>query len=264
VLRACLAGVALLTVLVPGGGPKGPGRAQRADVRTLADELSAADPVVRGRAACALRDLGESAAPAIPSLVALLADGAPIDRTACPQQWRRADSDLTTPGELAAAALVAIGARSVDPLLAAVRSSSPTARRHAAWALGALDDPRAEQPLVALLRDAEPRVREQAAWALGALDSLAAVTPLTGALKDAAPKVRAQAAWALGAIDDADAVPALIGALRDDEASVRSQAAWALGAIGDRRALAELLAALKDREPEVRRHAAWAIGVIGG
>jgi HEAT repeat protein len=263
VFRACLLGVAAITLLVPAlPGRRAP--VQSTDVRVLTAELAAADPAARAQAACKLRDLGDAAAPAIPPLVALLGDGAPVERAVCKQQWRRLDGQLTTPGELAAAALVAIGSRSVDPLLAVVKSPSSVARRHAAWALGALDDNRAERPLIGLVRDPEPRVREQAAWALGAMDADEAVQPLIAALKDADGQVRSQAAWALGAIDAPDAVPGLIAALKDADADVRGHAAWALGAIGDSRALNDLLTALKDSEPDVRRHAAWAIGVIGG
>ena len=232
-------------------------------VKELMTQLAAADPESRTKAACGLRELGDEAAPALDVLVALLSDGAPVEQSACERRWSRWSADKrTSPGEQAAAALVAIGQRTVPPLLRSLKSASWIARRNAAWALGALDDRRAGAPLIELLADPEPGVRAQAAWALGALDEPAAVSALVTALKDQSPRVRAQAAWALGAIDDRRAVDALVQALSDNEGGVRAQVSWALGAIGDSRAVNALLPALKDPDPGVRRQAAWAIGVL--
>jgi HEAT repeat protein len=231
--------------------------------RELISQLSAADPETRTRAACGLRELGDDAAPALDALVALLSDGAPVEQSACSRRWSRWNPDnRTSPGEQAASALVSIGSRAVAPLLRTLKSASWIARRHAAWALGALDDRRAGAALIDVLADREAAVREQAAWALGALDEPAAVPALVAALKDQSPRVRSQAAWALGAIDDRRAVDALVQSLADSEGGVRAQASWALGAIGDGRALNALLPALKDPDPGVRRQAAWAIGVL--
>ena len=231
--------------------------------RELMTQLSAPDPETRTKGACALRELGDDAAPALEALVALLSDGAPVEQSACGRRWSRWNPDnRTSPGEQAASALVSIGSRAVQPLLRTLKSPSWIARRHAAWALGALDDRRAGAPLIEVLADQEPAVREQAAWALGALDEPAAVSALVTALKDQSPKVRSQSAWALGAIDDRRAVDALVQSLADTEGGVRAQASWALGAIGDSRALNALLPALKDPDPGVRRQAAWAIGVL--
>jgi HEAT repeat protein len=243
-----------LTATVLGANP------QRA-VRDLVADLSAADPVVRARAACGLKEQGDRSADAIEPLVRLLADASPVDPTVCRERWSRGD-EQTTPGELAAAALVGIGSRTVPPLVSVLEQPQWIARRNAAWALGALDDPRGIAPVTAALRDREAGVRAQAAWALGAMDASAAVTGLIGALKDSDEHVREQAAWALGAIGDAAAVAALVDALRDTAKGVRKQAAWALGAIGDARATAGLVTALKDSEAEVRRQAAWALGVV--
>ena len=264
-------------------------------VRELTAELRAADPAARARAACGLRELGSEAAPALEGLLALLADGAPVERSACQQRWWHGeDGELATPGELAAAALVAIGSPVVERVVAAARGPSWIARRYAAWTLGALDEARGVPTLVELLKDTEPLVRQQAAWALGAIDHSDAVAPLLSVLKDPDPRVRRQAAWALGAIDDPrgvtpvsalmsdtdertraqaawalgamdghEGVPALLRGLRDSSPRVRQQSAWALGAIGDGRALNDLMTALKDPEAGVRRQAAWAIGAIG-
>ena len=64
------------------------------------------------------------------------------------ENWWRNDDKLTTPGEQAAAALVSIGSRTIEPLLAALQQPQWVTRRNAAWALGALDDARAVKALI--------------------------------------------------------------------------------------------------------------------
>jgi HEAT repeat protein len=235
------------------------------DVNALVAQLRAADPAQRVAAACELQRLGSAANAAIPALVERLADASPVDPKVCREDrtWWKNIERQTTPGEEAAAALVAIGSASFQPLVTAARAPQWVARRNAVWALGALDDERAVSTVLTALKDTEPPVRETAAWALGAMDAEEAVTALVGALKDEDAGVRAQAAWALGAIGDRRGVDGLVGALKDSDASVRSQAAWALGAIGDPRATSGLAGALKDSNAKVRRQAAWALGAIG-
>jgi HEAT repeat protein len=206
--------------------------AQARNVADLVAALSADDPSARAAAGCQLKREGDAAAEAIGPLVRTLADAAPVDRTVCRENWWRNDDKLTTPGEQAAAALVSIGSRAVDPLLAALQQPQWVTRRNAAWALGALHEMRAVKPLINALRDREADVRAQAAWALGAIDDISAMEQLTSALKDEDARVRRQAAWALGAIGDSRATSGLIVALKDTDAGVRRQAAWALGAIG--------------------------------
>ena len=238
--------------------------AQSRGVGELVADLAAADPAVRVRAACEIRELGDTAADALQPLVGMLGDAAPVESSVCGRRsWRGNGDDLTSPGEQAAAALVAIGTRAFQPVLSTLRGPVWTARRNAAWALGAFDDQRAVAALIDTLKDREPGVREQAAWALGALDDSSAVPALVAALKDVDPRVRRQAAWALGAIDDTRASSGLTAALTDADERTREQAAWALGAIGDSRALPGLLPSLKDPDASVRKQAAWAIGAIG-
>jgi HEAT repeat protein len=236
--------------------------AQIRPVRDLVLDLRANDPLVRARAACSLKEHGDRSSEAIDPLIQMLGDATPLDSAVCRERWRRSSEDQTTPGDLAAAALVAIGTSSVQPLIGALQQPSWIARRNAAWALGALDDPRGVAPVAKSLQDPQPDVRVQAAWALGTMDASAAVKGLVAALADTDARVRTQAAWALGAIGDAAAVEQLIDALKDESKDVRTQAAWALGVIGDGRASQGLVAALKDAEPGVRRQAAWALGVI--
>jgi HEAT repeat protein len=236
------------------------------DLRATTAALKSADPAARTRAACDLRELGNRAHDLIPQLVDLLADGSPVDPGICDERtwrWRRQE-EMTTPGEQAASALVAIGSAAFEPLTRALKGPLWVARGNAAWALGALGNHDAAPLLAGTLRDSEAMVRRRGAWALGALDASESVPALIEALKDTDPGVREQVAWALGAIGDKRAVEPLMNALGDQSAQVREQAAWALGALGDHRAAPALAKALKDGEARVRRQAAWALGAIGG
>jgi HEAT repeat protein len=238
------------------------------DANAAAAGLASADPAVRTRAACELRELGSGAAPALGRLTTMLDDGSPVDPAVCGERtWRHGGWSAeitTTPGEQAASALVAIGTPAYEPLTKVLAGPAWIARTNAAWALGALGNRNAVPLLARTLRDTEAPVRRRGAWALGALDSSEAVPALVEALKDSDAGVREQVAWALGAIDDHRAVDGLIGALTDSVAGVRRQAAWALGAIGDKRAVTALMKALKDPDAGVRKQAAWALGAIGG
>jgi HEAT repeat protein len=236
------------------------------DAADLAARLRDVDPRTRTIAACDLQRMGSASRAAMAALVERLPDASPVDPTICGEDryyWAKNIEQQTTPGEEAAAALVAIGTESLPSLISAARAPQWVARRNAVWALGALDDSRGVSPALAALQDREPPVRRVAAWALGALDAEVAVTALIDALADSDAGVRQQVAWALGAIADARAVDALIKALKDQDEAVRMQAAWALGAIGDRRASDALATSLKDASPRVRRQVAWALGAIG-
>ena len=175
------------------------------DVSDPVARLRDADPRVRAVAACDLQRLGSSARGAIAALVERLPDASPVDPKVCGEDrhyWSRDIDQQTSPGEEAAAALVAIGTESLPSLVTATRAPQWVARRNAVWALGALDDARGVTPALGALADREPPVRRVAAWALGALDADVAVTALIDALRDADAGVRSQVAWALGAIRD--------------------------------------------------------------
>ena len=190
-MKACVFAAAVLAVSV------------QHDASAATAGLTSPDPAVRAKSACDLRELGRQAVPAIPQLVALLADGSPVDRAVCSQHtWRfRGATDSTTPGEQAASALVGIGSPAQPALLKALSSSAWIARRNAAWGLGALDSSEAVPALIEALNDTDAGVREQVAWALGAIGDKRAVPALIKCLKDPVAAVRKQAAWALGAIE---------------------------------------------------------------
>jgi len=221
-MKACVVAVALVAL------------AAQKDASAAAAGLGSADPAARTRAACELRAFGSQASPFMARLASLLDDASPVDPAVCGERtWRfRGNEDLTTPGEQAASALVAIGSPSQPIFLKALAGPAWVARKNAAWGLGALDASEAVPALIEALKDTDAGVREQVAWALGAIGDRRAVDGLVGALGDSAAGVRKQSAWALGAIGDRRAVQGLMRALKDADAGVRKQSAWALGAIG--------------------------------
>ena len=128
------------------------------DLATVIDMLRSPDPVVRVSVACSREVFNESAAAAIPALIDLLDDAEPVSPEVCRDDHRRwwGDEQPITAGQESARALVRIGIASFDPLTKALASAGPTARRNAAWALGALDDQRAVTPLIASLARRRP------------------------------------------------------------------------------------------------------------
>src|SRR5262245_25853724 len=169
--RGLSAGLVALAMFFPGVDDLRMPPDQTRDVKQLVADLRSSDPVARTRAACDLRELGDDAAAAVEPLIALLDDGSPVEPTVCERRWwRGSNNDLTSPGEQAASALVAIGSRAVPAVLAALQRPAWVARKNAAWALGALDDPRAVKPLIHTIPHREQHVRQPAAWPLGALD----------------------------------------------------------------------------------------------
>jgi HEAT repeat protein len=203
-------------------------------LESLIMQLDSPVPAARALVACALRERGEAAASAIPRLVGLLDDGTPVDPLVCAEdeRWRGVgDRHSTSPGQEAARALVAIGPAAFDPVLRALGDGGAYARRHAAWALGAMRDERAAPALIDALRDTEWHVRANAAWAIGALRDRRGGAALIDRLSDSQADVRRNAAWALGALREPAATEPLAAALRDSDAGVRRNAAWALGAV---------------------------------
>ena len=132
-------------------------------VRDLVGSLSAGDADARAKAACELKEHGDGAADAVDGLVRLLGDATLVEPSVCKERWFDSHERQTTPGHLAAAALVAIGSRTVPTLIGVLQQPLWVARRNAVWALGALDDPRAVTPVTAVLQDREAPVRAQAA-----------------------------------------------------------------------------------------------------
>lgn len=116
----------------------------------------------------------------------------------------------------------------MGPLIAVLSDPDEAVRDDAAAALGAIGAP-AVAPLVIALKGRydDPRRVGAAREALGAIGG-PAVEPLIAALRDPDNTVRQVAAETLSQIDDARVVEPLIAALRDEDREVRKAAARAL------------------------------------
>ncbi len=234
--------------------------------------LTASDALARAQAACEIGHGGPASATQVSQLVRLLADDTRVETPDCGHRgWGNTFGAepvvcLSSPAQEAARALGRIGRMAVTPLLTALADPASTVRRHAAVALGLLDDHLAAAPavprLVATLTDADWQVRRDVVWALGETGGQAVLAPVSRTLADAHPRVRATAAHALGEIDDVRAVDALIGALKDEDPEVRAMVAWALGEISSADAVDGLARALRDEHVRVREMASWALGEI--
>ena len=184
----------------------------------LVQQLQSGDADVRRKAARGLGQLGEAAAPALPTLVAVAEDEeSSVRQAAC-----------RALGEIGVADAEAIAA-----LLASLDDSELSVRLAAAFALLKLDPAgKAYVPvLTAAMRQGEGgtivavgRLGSDAAWALPTLTDL---------LRDRRPGIRRISAEALGRIGpDADARAALEKAAeRDPDDRVRETAAKALAVV---------------------------------
>ena len=249
-------------------------------VAKLVAELEG-DEAAATRAAAALAALGPADAAAVPTLMAAITCPPATahahvhddhEHHAHDHEAPAADHGHTHEGGCndhvilaAAAGLGAIGAASVPPLLAVLRSGDQDDRTFAGYAFAHMH-PSAAPALIAALDDREPRLRLAAVGALRGMEPppADARAALAGRLHDADTDVRAQAADALGHFG-ASAVPDLVTAFDDPDPSVRASAASALRFIGApaRTAARALVARLGDPAAAVRVNAAAALAAVG-
>lgn len=157
---------------------------------------------------------------------------------------------------LAQRRIVARGASAIPRLRSFVRDSaaSPIGRRHALWALDALDTTSgAPGEVLGLLGD--PELRVEAIRELGSRRVEAASQPIAALCKDPDARVRFRAATALGRIADPARVPELLQALADPDPLVRYAAFTALRRTGEKYPAAwnPIGAGLSSDDPLVRR-----------
>ena len=218
-----------------------------AHIAALRDE----SPAVRSRAADELGVLGESAAEAVPMLIAALHDtyepvrlnaayalGA-IGEPAVPKLIETLGAENGQTRRMAAYALGAVGEAAVPALSEALGEAEDAARVEAAYALAQIGSPahNAVPALMARAEDSVVEVRRYSVDALGSMGSVAdeAVPVLTDMLaSDTDDQVRFDAALALAQIGPAssDAIPVLADALRDGNRYVRDNSVLALKRIG--------------------------------
>jgi HEAT repeat protein len=146
-----------------------------------------------------------------------------------------------------------------DTLISSLHDYDPEKRRHAASALGRMQDERAVSYLIELLKDSVPNVRFTAAAGLGQIGDPLAVSYLVKLLTsvdkhDTAP--RRVVVWALGQIGDVHASSALLAILHDPADGAYYDAAIALGRMGDRRSIAPLKMARTHIDSGIREEAA--------
>jgi putative heme-binding domain-containing protein len=129
------------------------------------------------------------------------------------------------------------------------------ARRHALWALDAIDTgTTSHTAILAAVFDGDPSLRRQALRQLGSRRVREAGAVVRARLRDADAGVRFQAAAALGRIGDAAAVPALIEALDERDTFARYAAFTALNRIGRAEPVAwgAIVGGLAHAKPAVR------------
>ena len=248
-------------------------------VAALVARLGSADAQERAEAACALGRMGEAARAAVPALVKLLSDGAPVARTCGgdppleDEEWEPDYPTVkeTSVGEAATQALTGVGDAAHDALVGALTAAeSWRARKNAAWALAHRGDARAMRAMLGALRDPAWQVRAEAAYALFQRggDSAETVRALVEAAEgDPAWQVRRQAVFALGhkSSGPVDVAAPLLGVMRRDaDTRVRAEAAGALWHSADSRSFPALVEALKDPDSGVRARAADTLGNRAG
>jgi len=99
----------------------------------------------------------------------------------------------------AADALISFGAKSVEPLLAALKIDNWKIRGNAAWTLGKIGDHRAVKPLIDALCDEVPEVRATAGRAILNIGT-PAIQPLSESLDNARIKNKRLASCLLSSL----------------------------------------------------------------
>jgi hypothetical protein len=156
--------------------------------------------------------------------------------------------------EAAVEALDRIGARTLEPFIAALTDQYPDVRIEAAHALGRIGNARAAESLGTALQDKDRYMRLAAFGALEKLDW----QPDAGDLRAIYWWSRKRQAAKCAAIGR-PAVEPLLKLLQDKGFSHRAIVAEALGRIGDARAVQPLLSALEEQQRFLRQCAARAL-----
>jgi HEAT repeat protein len=246
-LRTCLAGLALLTLLTTA-----PAVPPKVKLRELQTAIASPSAQTRLEAVQGAGNLGTAASRLVPDIAGVI----------------RRDTDHNVANE-AAATLAQIGPAAVPELIKALRSQNPTLRQRAAWSLARFgpDGKAAVPALIEALKDTRPAVRQLAAIALGEIgaDAGDATDALVELIRDPNDKVRQQAVIALGLLTPDAVIPPLCKLLESDEEAVRCDAARVLSMYGReaKAAVPALAAAVKDNKAAVRLAAIRALTCVG-
>ena len=213
-------------------------------LNTHLELLQHPDHNVRGRAALALRTLGDVGA--VDALI----------RALCTEPNPFVRENIT-------AALVRVGDVALSPLIHLLGDASPAVRHGAAHALSKIGDARAVDALIDTLQDRDVTVIAKAAFALGRIGDARAIPALVRLLGHESRELQSTLASVLEGFG-LPAVPPLLDALADERWQAREQAAYILGFIGSRDAVPALTRTLSDRHWQVRFASVHALGDLGG
>jgi HEAT repeat protein len=209
--------VGLLPRAAAAQDPPPAGNTKEVLARLLQDLKQTGDVERRVQAAMHLADYGPMAEPALPALVAALAD---------------LNEDLRLN---AAIAVGKIGKAAIPPLRDLLDGGDKDTRFYAIWALGWVgpDASEAAPALVKAMADKDAGIRRKAAYALGriAASPQKTIAVLLAAFKDDNEDVRQTASDAVARFG-IEAVPGLLRALDDSNEKVRLQAAHAIAEMG--------------------------------
>jgi HEAT repeat protein len=149
--------------------------------------------------------------------------------------------------------------KSFSPLMDALTTGNPNARRNAAWVLGELGDQRAVPALIEILKNKymDVNLLRNVAQALGKLKSESSIIPLIKALEN--KNIRWNVAQALGEIKSKEVLRLLLNNINHKDRGVRLGVVWALRILRSEEALIPLVKALDDPDEEVAKGAAWAL-----
>ncbi|MBN2029489.1 HEAT repeat domain-containing protein [bacterium] len=165
--------------------------------------------------------------------------------------------------DLAVKGLTALGDRSVDLLLDALKSSSPFIRKNAARTLGLIKTDRALYPLIDLLHDPKWEVRRSAVETLGNIGHKSAVEPLVRCLMDNVERVRNQAMQSIMGFGKLATQPLINTLVHQRTKCALRMILLTLGDIGDEKAIPYLIDYLRSSYFIVRIAATKALAKFG-
>lgn len=160
-------------------------------------------------------------------------------------------------------ALVELGEPAVMPLINALKNGQYYSKSNVIKVLGQIGDARSVEVLIAELKSGEPKVQAAASEALVAIGQ-PSVEPLLGVMETEKADVKYWVITTLGQIKDARAIEALFAALRDDDPKVREAATEALIRTQNRRAVELARTELTNSDPDIRVKAVEILGWLGG
>ncbi len=236
------------------------------NVIELTNSLKSYDPVERALAAVSLGEVGSQAAPAVDTLIRLVADYEKLTKKGpYDGKWPvYVDGNIelneypTHVDKVAAWSLAEIGEVAVDPLVTALNHEDWRIQRYAAKILGKIGAVSAEKALIAALNDKNWLVQEDAILALKKITGKdtaewqrgkATVEPLISALDAENVRVKWDVIKALGKLKDPRALDPLVDILnqRHGDPILQELALESIGELNDKRAISSIIGILNNK-----------------